>query len=254
VDRSSFAFAILGNAGGMAEGIHPQIAPILAEERPGDPTRNPTVNRSRRVHPARKPFHCDFSEGDRAMKRANTIGAYMLYMIGIAISLAWFHIVAPIVGPLVGALLWARRGGGEVLGGVLGGVVSYEGFFFGRYTWAYFHNEPWMSATGVVHGSLALAFAGAVVGAFVGMCMYPAAEVVRSRGRTGVVSVQAESPKSIGPESPSPGDDQSEPEAPASESTIAPTTNSVMGWSGVRHPPYENCDSRAHWPNEFSSR
>jgi hypothetical protein len=34
---------------GRREGIHPQIAPILAEENPGDPTRDPTVNRSRRA-------------------------------------------------------------------------------------------------------------------------------------------------------------------------------------------------------------
>ena len=42
-----FAYEIPGDAGGTTEGIHPQIAPILAEGSPGDPTRNPSVNRSR---------------------------------------------------------------------------------------------------------------------------------------------------------------------------------------------------------------
>ena len=40
-----FAFEILGDSGGMTKGIHSQIAPILAEGRPGDPTRHPPANR-----------------------------------------------------------------------------------------------------------------------------------------------------------------------------------------------------------------
>jgi hypothetical protein len=144
------------------------------------------------------------------MKRANTIGAYMLYVVGIAIGLTWFDITAPIVvivaGPLVGALLWRKRWGGEVLGGVLGGVVSYVGFFLGWYAWSSFRNGPEPDLLGLVIGSIASPFAGAVVGAYVGMLVFLAAEIVRARRNRGFVSVQADSPKAVGPESPSSDD------------------------------------------------
>jgi hypothetical protein len=123
------------------------------------------------------------------MKRANTIGAYMLYVAAIAIGLAWFQITVRIafftVGPLLGALLWMRRWGGEVLGGLLGGVVSYGGFLLGSYAWAFLYNEPRPDLSEFALVSLVQIMMGAVVGVNVGMFVFLAAEVVRARRNQG---------------------------------------------------------------------